>query len=136
MIVINTDNPKGIHTEGEYERFIASFLSSNLQSEIHGFSIGMVIIPPSGKSEPHMHDEAQECWYVLDGEATVIIGSESQSVKKGDLIYGPEGFAHSLINLSDTQPFKALLFLCPGGDERNVTDILLNGGGILYESQT
>jgi quercetin dioxygenase-like cupin family protein len=135
MIVVNTDNPKGIHTQGEYQRFIASFLSADLQPEVHGFSIGVVILPPSGKSQPHSHDTAQECWYVLDGKAKFIIGNEEQNVKKGDIIYGPEKVTHSLINLSDTEPFKALLFLCPGGDERNVTDVLLNNGGVLYEPE-
>jgi quercetin dioxygenase-like cupin family protein len=135
MIVVNTDNPKGIRTQGEYQRFIASFLSADLQPEVHGFSIGIVILPPSGKSQPHSHDTAQECWYVLDGKAKFIIGNEEQNVKKGDIIYGPEKVTHSLINLSDTEPFKALLFLCPGGDERNVTDVLLNNGGVLYEPE-
>ena len=133
MIIVNTDNPLGIWTEGKYRRFIGSFLSANLQPEVHGFSIGMVILPPGGKSAPHAHDVAQECWFVLEGEAEVIIGDKFQNVKKGDLIYGPEGVTHTLINLSQSEPFKALLFLCPGGDERNVTDTLVSGGGIRYE---
>lgn len=135
MIVVNTDNPIGIKVEGEYSRFIASFLSHNIQPEVHGFSIGMVILPPSGKSQPHSHETAQETWYVLEGSATFIIGDERQAVNKGDIVYGPEKLTHELINNSSTEPFKALLILCPGGDERNVTDVLLSGGGVLYDPE-
>lgn len=130
MIVVSTKNPIGIHTEGEYERFIASFLSHNLQSEVHGFSVGMVVIPPKGKGEPHKHEKAQESWYVIEGRALAIIGDEEQEVGEGDIIYGPENVEHSFINLDDKKNFKALLILSPGGDERNVTDVLALGKGV------
>lgn len=135
MIIVNTDNPKGIKVEGEYSRFIASFLSHNIQPQVHGFSLGMVILPPGGKGEPHSHETAQETWYVLEGEAEFIIGEERGKVKKGDIVYGPENVTHTFINLSETEPFKALLILCPGGDERNVTDTLLSGGGVYYDGK-
>ncbi|MGN1120877.1 MAG: cupin domain-containing protein [Eubacteriales bacterium] len=134
MIIVNTDNPTGIWTEGPYRRFIASFLSHNLQSEVSGFSMGMVILPPGGKGNPHSHPAAQESWYVLEGHGRVVIGEETAPIRKGDVIYGPAGVAHALINDSDSEPLKALLVLCPGGDERNVTDVLLSGGGMDYES--
>jgi len=133
MLIVNTDKPKGIKVEGEYSRFIASFLSCHLQSEVHGFSVGMVILPPGGKSQPHSHETAQEIWYVLEGEAEFVIGEEKGRAKKGDIVYGPEKVTHTLFNLSETKPFKALLILCPGGDESNVTDTLLSGGGVFYE---
>ncbi|MGI6280197.1 MAG: cupin domain-containing protein [Acutalibacteraceae bacterium] len=133
MIIVSTNNPKGVKVEGEYSRFIASFLSANLQPQVHGFSIGMVILPPGGKSEPHSHKDAQECWYVIEGSATAIIGDEKGIINKGDILYGPENVTHTLINRSSTEPFKALLILCPGGDERNVTDVLLKNGGVMYE---
>ena len=130
MIVVSTNNPIGIETEGEYKRFIASFLSHNLQSEVHGFSIGMVVLPPSGKGEPHKHENAQESWYVIEGRALAIIGDEQMEVGEGDIIYGPENVDHSFINLDDKKNFKALLILSPGGDERNVTDVLAQGKGV------
>lgn len=130
MVVVSTKDPIGIETEGEYRRFIASFLSHNLQSEVHGFSIGMVVIPPSGKAQPHKHEHAQESWYVIEGRAIAVIGDEQQEVGEGDIIYGPENVEHYFINLDDKKNFKALLILSPGGDERNVTDVLAEGKGV------
>lgn len=130
MIVVSTKDPIGIETEGEYKRFIASFLSHNLQSQVHGFSIGMVVIPPLGKAQPHKHETAQESWYVIEGRAIAVIGDEQKEVGEGDIIYGPENVEHYFINLDDKKNFKALLILSPGGDERNVTDVLAQGKGV------
>lgn len=130
MIVVSTKDPVGIQTEGEYKRFIASFLSHNLQSEVHGFSVGMVVIPPLGKAQPHKHEKAQESWYVIEGRAIAVIGNEQQEVSEGDIIYGPENIEHYFINPDAKKNFKALLILSPGGDERNVTDILALGKGM------
>lgn len=46
--------------------------------------------------------------YVLRGRARIIIGSEAHDVSAGDVVFIPEGVAHSYENSGD-EPFE---FLC------------------------
>ena len=46
--------------------------------------------------------------YVLRGQATITIGQESYQVKPGDVVFIPEGVAHSYQNTGE-EPFE---FLC------------------------
>lgn len=45
----------------------------------------------------HKHEKHSEHVYVLRGKGTMRLGEEMREVKKGDLIFIPEGTPHSLI---------------------------------------
>ena len=83
----------------------------------------------------HSHREAQEIWYVLEGEGQMQVGDEICDIAPGDLIYGPEQVMHQIINNRDEKDLKALLILCPGGDEKNVLEALAQGKGVVYRSE-
>ena len=124
MLIVDTTKPVGMWTGGENNRFLTTFLTPLLYSEINGFSVGMVIVPPHANAGLHSHALAQEVWYVLEGCGKVRIGEETRYIKPGDLIYGPAGVPHALINDRGDADLKALLMLCPGGDEKNILDRL------------
>jgi len=75
-------------------------------------SMNMVIIPPGGAAQPHLHRGYETAIYVLEGEVETRYGpglSKSIINKAGDFIFIPADVPHQPINLSTTQPAKALV---------------------------
>jgi len=71
------------------------------------FSI-VEVAPGDESTEHHVHYHEEECWYVLEGEATARIGAESKPVKAGDFIGCRKGgLAHSFKNTGST-PFRCI----------------------------
>jgi len=60
--------------------------------------------------EPHYHN-SHEFYYVLDGAATMQIGSEKQVVGPGDLIHIPPNAPHS-IAADGSRGLRSLAFAC------------------------
>lgn len=76
------------------------------------------VAPGDESTEHHLHYHEEECWYVLEGEATARIGSVSQPVKVGDFIGCRKGgLAHSFKNTGDG-PFR-----CIAVSQRNNHDV-------------
>ena len=66
-----------------------------------GFHI-IEVEPGCDTTEYHVHHFEDECVYVLDGEATAIIGEEEHAIGPGDFIgYRKGGLAHSIRNTGD-----------------------------------
>ncbi|MEM6610580.1 MAG: cupin domain-containing protein, partial [Pseudomonadota bacterium] len=59
--------------------------------------------PGDETTEHHKHYHEEECLFVLEGEGTARIGSESRDVRSGDFIgFRKAGLAHSLKNTRQT----------------------------------
>lgn len=65
-----------------------------------GFGFHIIEVQPGHDStEFHKHYHEDECLYILEGQASASIGTETYSVKAGDFIgYRAGGEAHSLRN--------------------------------------
>lgn len=68
---------------------------------------------------PHTHEQ-DEMLYILEGEVTVIAGSETTRAKAGTLAYIPAHCVHSF--RVDAHETKLLNFYFPGGFEKVITD--------------
>ncbi len=57
-----------------------------------GHSFAYVVIPPGKSSQHHYHPVAEETYYILTGEAKMVVDGEEFSLKPGDalLISPPE----------------------------------------------
>lgn len=54
---------------------------------------------PAGSSESlHVHQKAQQFFYVLQGEATMEIDNEKHNIKSGEGIHIPAGRTHRIKN--------------------------------------
>jgi len=63
-----------------------------------GFHI-IEVAPGHETTEHHVHHYEDECVYVLEGEATAIIGDEEHPIGPGDFLgYRKGGLAHSIRN--------------------------------------
>jgi quercetin dioxygenase-like cupin family protein len=67
-----------------------------------GSLIQLVIRESRGAATPmHIHHDADETFYVVDGELTVFLGDERFDVAAGDYVFGPRGIPHAWVVTSE-----------------------------------
>jgi uncharacterized RmlC-like cupin family protein len=77
-----------------------------------GLSMHLVVIPPGARAEPHIHLGYETGIYVLQGRVETRYGDGlTQSVvsEAGDFLFVPPGVPHEAINLSATEPARAIV---------------------------
>ncbi|KIF80996.1 cupin domain-containing protein [Noviherbaspirillum autotrophicum] len=77
-----------------------------------GLSMHIVVIPPGARAEPHLHEGYETAIYVLQGRVETRYGENlSQFVvsEAGDFLFIPPGMPHEAINLSETEPARAIV---------------------------
>ncbi|GAB3541626.1 cupin domain-containing protein [Noviherbaspirillum agri] len=77
-----------------------------------GLSMHMVVIPPGARAEPHMHEGYETAIYVLEGRVETRYGDglqQSVTSEAGDFLFIPPGIPHEAINLSGTEPARAIV---------------------------
>lgn len=73
--------------------------------------------PPPAPSAPlHIHHDADETIYVLDGEFHITFGDQVTPVQPGASIFVPKGHPHTIANVGATRG-RMLVFLTPSGFE-------------------
>jgi mannose-6-phosphate isomerase-like protein (cupin superfamily) len=63
----------------------------------------------------HVHDQEDECFYVLGGELSVRCGSDTFDASAGSFVFLPRGRPHRF--WARDRPAKLLLITVPGGIE-------------------
>lgn len=77
-----------------------------------GLSMHLVVIPPGARAEPHIHVGYETGIYVLEGTVLTRWGAalENEVVSHaGDFLFVPPGVPHEAINLSSTEPARAVV---------------------------
>jgi uncharacterized RmlC-like cupin family protein len=77
-----------------------------------GLAMHLVVVPPGGKAEPHLHDGYETAIYQLEGLVETRYGdglAESVVTQAGDFLFVPPGVPHQAVNLSDTEPAVAII---------------------------
>jgi len=77
-----------------------------------GLSMHLVVIPPGARAEPHIHVGYETGIYVLEGTVCTRWGAalENEVVSEaGDFLFVPPGIPHEAINLSATEPARAVV---------------------------
>ncbi len=77
-----------------------------------GLSMNLVVIPPAGEAEPHLHLGFETAIYLLKGRVETRYGEDlrhSVINGEGDFIFIPPGVPHQPRNLSDTEPALAIV---------------------------
>jgi len=88
-----------------------------------GLSMHLVVIPPGARSEPHAHRGYETSIYVLEGRVETRYGEGlAQTVvsEPGDFLYIPAGVPHEAINLSFTEPARAIVARNDPAEQDNV----------------
>ncbi|HET7528338.1 MAG TPA: cupin domain-containing protein [Burkholderiaceae bacterium] len=77
-----------------------------------GLSMHLVVIPPGARAEPHVHLGYETGIYVIQGRVETRYGEGlTQSIvsEAGDFLFVPPGVPHEAINLSATEPARAIV---------------------------
>lgn len=77
-----------------------------------GLSMHVVVIPPGARAQPHVHVGYETGIYVLEGTVCTRWGErlENEVVSRaGDFLFVPPGVPHEAINLSATEPARAVV---------------------------
>lgn len=88
-----------------------------------GLSMHLVVIPPGARSEPHSHRGHETAIYVLEGRVETRWGEGlAQSVvsEPGDFLFIPPGVPHQAINLSASEPARAVVARNDPAEQDNV----------------
>ena len=71
------------------------------KSEIH--SVAHVLIPPGKSSLLHLHPVAEESYYILHGEAKVLVGNEEAIISSGQIVLIPPQEKHKITNIGEEE---------------------------------
>lgn len=77
-----------------------------------GLSMHLVVIPPGARAEPHVHRGHETAIYVLEGRVETRWGEGLQSSvvsEAGDFLFIPPDVPHEAINLSASEPARAVV---------------------------
>jgi uncharacterized RmlC-like cupin family protein len=77
-----------------------------------GLSMHLVVIPPGARAQPHIHVGYETGIYVLEGTVLTRWGDalEHEVVSRaGEFLFIPPGVPHEAMNLSDTEPARAVV---------------------------
>lgn len=78
---------------------------------------------------PHVHQNEDEVWLVLEGALEVTVGGVTHRLEPGGMAFGPRGIVHAFACVGDT-PARFILIASPGGFERFFADVDDAGGVI------
>jgi len=81
------------------------------------YSITEIESFPGNGPPPHIHHKEDECFYIVEGAFSVIMGDRAFDVADGDFVRIPKGTSHTYRNVGAI-PGKILVILSPGGLER------------------
>ena len=83
------------------------------------FTFGVVVIAAGREIEPHVHDDEDDAFYILEGEMTFVLGAERVTAPPGTFVLVPPGVLHGFRNEGDG-PVRMLNVHAPAGfDRRN-----------------
>ena len=98
--------------------FNGDILTVKMTGADTGGSVGLVkaSVPPGGGPAAHTHTQADETFYLIDGELEFLDGDRLFTATAGDAVFIPRATRHRFKNVSLTHA-SMLFFYTPGGAE-------------------
>ena len=96
---------------------------SEVTAGAKNISMNLIIIPPGGAAEPHLHKGYESAIYILKGRADTRYGRNLENsviCEGGDFIYIKADVPHQPINLSATEPVLALVARNDANEQEHV----------------
>lgn len=76
------------------------------------FFCDIYCLRPGHSQKVHRHAANDKLYYIVRGEATVIVGTESRTLRAGEIVLAPAGEPHGVTNES-TDDAVCLVFMAP-----------------------
>lgn len=83
------------------------------------FTFGIIEIAPGRALEPHVHDDEDDAFYILQGELTFDLGRDQVKAPPGTFVLVPPGVEHGFRNETE-QPVRILNIHAPAGFDRRI----------------
>jgi len=96
---------------------------SEVTAGAKNISMNLIIIPPAGAAEPHLHKGYETAIYLLKGRVDTRYGEKLENsviCEEGDFVYINADVPHQPINLSATEPAMALVARNDGNEQEHV----------------
>jgi quercetin dioxygenase-like cupin family protein len=117
--LVSNLNPKIVRAaEGKKLNVIGDFQTIKLRgSDTNGqFTLIEEENMPGTAIPPHVHNNEDEVFKVLEGEMELTVGDQTTLLKAGDLAFGPRGIPHSWKIVGDKKA-RVILSVFPSGIE-------------------
>lgn len=62
-------------------------------------------LPIGATAGYHKHEDTDEFFYIIDGEATLTVDGESRKIKKGDIVLTRKGSSHGITDVKTKLKF-------------------------------
>ncbi len=102
-------NPKDVFAEARFA--LEKMQKSNLY-ETPNFFCDVYGLEPGQEQKPHVHDEADKVYYVLDGRGTFLVGAEERELSTHQIVLASAGLQHGVRNTSEAR-LTLLVFMSP-----------------------
>jgi len=92
-------------------------------------SMNLVVIPPGGAAEPHVHRGYETAIYLLKGEVDTRYGPdlrESLICREGDFLFIAADVPHQPVNLSATEPAMAIVARNDANEQESVVPYVMS----------
>jgi mannose-6-phosphate isomerase-like protein (cupin superfamily) len=118
-VLDNTDSTVLETGQGESFWLLGDFYAVKTSSEQTRGAYSIIEIEsfPGNGPPAHIHRKEDECFYVVEGAFSVILGDRAFDVADGDFVRIPKDTPHTYKNVGAI-PGKMLVILSPGGLER------------------
>ncbi|MFN8009058.1 MAG: cupin domain-containing protein [Terriglobia bacterium] len=70
---------------------------------------------PGHESDPDIHPDADEIYYVVSGEGTCVLGGETYTVRKGMTVFIPANVPHQSFTGQEDLVYYFIFAPLPGG---------------------
>ncbi len=88
-----------------------------------GISMNLIVIPPGGAAQPHLHRGYETAIYILDGDVQTFYGpglSQSTINQAGDFLFIPANVPHQPVNLNSDRPARAIVARNDANEQESV----------------
>lgn len=88
-----------------------------------GISLNLIVIPPGGAAQPHLHLGYETAIYILEGQVQTFYGPglrRSTINQAGDFLFIPANLPHQPVNLSASQAARALVARNDANEQESV----------------
>jgi uncharacterized RmlC-like cupin family protein len=96
---------------------------SNSTAGSTGISMSLIVIPPGGAAQAHLHRGYETAIYILKGRVETRYGEGLEKTivnEAGDFLYIPANVPHQPINLSQTETAQAIVARTDANDQESV----------------
>lgn len=101
---------------------IYELLGRDFSERTDRHSVAHVDLPPGKSSLLHVHPDAEESYYILNGKARIRVGEEESTITSGHIVLIPSGMPHKISNIGDGN-LEFLVTCVPAWEHHNTVPL-------------